>query len=145
VDWLRYNRSTLDAGTRATWEKAIAAFFRTRTRADIRGEGRRRGINACVIESPADVLHDPHLDARGFWSTRDGLREPARFARLVGGPSTAGAAAKQQPQAASRGGPLAGVRILDFSWALVGSITTKVLGDLGADVIKVDTRSRPCL
>src|SRR5512139_2030972 len=45
VDWLRYNRSTLDAGTRAVWEKAIAAFFRSRTRADIRGEGRRRGIN----------------------------------------------------------------------------------------------------
>ena len=37
------------------------------------------------------------------------------------------------------------MRILDFSWALVGSITTKVLGDLGADVIKVETRSRPCL
>jgi len=146
VDWLRYNRSTLDAGTRATWEKAIAAFFRTRTRADIRGEGRRRGINACVIESPADVLNDPHLDARGFWSTQDGLREPSRFARLVSGPSAAGAAGqKQPPPGASRGGPLAGVRILDFSWALVGSITTKVLGDLGADVIKVETRSRPCL
>ncbi|MEO6184977.1 MAG: CoA transferase, partial [Steroidobacteraceae bacterium] len=41
--------------------------------------------------------------------------------------------------------PLAGVRVLDFSWALVGSITTKVLGDLGADVIKVETRTRPCL
>jgi crotonobetainyl-CoA:carnitine CoA-transferase CaiB-like acyl-CoA transferase len=45
----------------------------------------------------------------------------------------------------ARGGPLAGVRVLDFSWALVGSITTKVLGDLGADVIKVESRSRPCL
>jgi len=159
VDWLRYNRSTLDAGTRATWEKAIAAFFRTRTRADIRGEGRRRGINACVIESPADVLNDPHLDARGFWGARDGLREPSRFARLVDAPQAgAGAASNgavpgaagaasiaQAAPPASRGGPLAGVRILDFSWALVGSITTKVLGDLGADVIKVETRTRPCL
>jgi crotonobetainyl-CoA:carnitine CoA-transferase CaiB-like acyl-CoA transferase len=34
---------------------------------------------------------------------------------------------------------------LDFSWALVGSITTKVLGDLGAEVIKVESRTRPCL
>jgi crotonobetainyl-CoA:carnitine CoA-transferase CaiB-like acyl-CoA transferase len=37
------------------------------------------------------------------------------------------------------------VRILDFSWALVGSVTTKTLGDLGADVIKVESRTRPCL
>jgi len=45
----------------------------------------------------------------------------------------------------ARGGPLAGLRILDFSWALVGSITTKILGDLGADVIKIESSTRPCL
>ena len=37
------------------------------------------------------------------------------------------------------------MRVLDFSWALVGSITTKTLGDLGADIIKVESRTRPCL
>ncbi|MFO1503347.1 MAG: CoA transferase [Steroidobacteraceae bacterium] len=156
VDWLRYNRSTLPAETRAVWEQAIAAFFKTRTRADIRSEGRRRGINACVVESPADVLADPHLEARAFWQDRDGLRQPSRFARLVEGPvagaggdmtrsSSTPASSAGHAAAAGRGGPLAGVRILDFSWALVGSITTKVLGDLGADVIKVETRTRPCL
>jgi crotonobetainyl-CoA:carnitine CoA-transferase CaiB-like acyl-CoA transferase len=156
VDWLRYNRSTLDTDTRATWEKAIAAFFKTRTRVDIRGEGRRRGINACVVESPVDVLADAHLEARAFWVTRNGAREPGRFARIVSGAESGAAAAKlhdsdapsRQPSPAApapRTGPLAGVRILDFSWALVGSITTKILGDLGADVIKVETRSRPCL
>jgi crotonobetainyl-CoA:carnitine CoA-transferase CaiB-like acyl-CoA transferase len=66
VDWLAYNRSTLDPVTRAAWEKAIAAFFRSQTRAQIRAEGRRRGINACVAEAPADVLADPHLQARDF-------------------------------------------------------------------------------
>jgi crotonobetainyl-CoA:carnitine CoA-transferase CaiB-like acyl-CoA transferase len=156
VDWLGYNRSTLDADTRATWEKAIAAFFKTRTRAQIRGEGRRRGINACVVESPVDVLADAHLEAREFWVMRDGRREPGRFARMVSGAEPGAAPIKMHDSAApfrqpspaapaQRPGPLAGVRILDFSWALVGSITTKVLGDLGADVIKVETRSRPCL
>jgi crotonobetainyl-CoA:carnitine CoA-transferase CaiB-like acyl-CoA transferase len=40
---------------------------------------------------------------------------------------------------------LAGVRVLDFAWALVGSITTKTLGDLGADVVKIESRTRPDL
>jgi crotonobetainyl-CoA:carnitine CoA-transferase CaiB-like acyl-CoA transferase len=42
-------------------------------------------------------------------------------------------------------GPLAGVKVLDFAWALVGGITTKVLADCGAEVVKVETSTRPCL
>lgn len=143
VDWLSYNRSTLDPARRATWETAIEAFFRTRTKAEIAGEGRRRGINACVVADPDDVLADPHLAARNFWSDRDGERVPGRFVRVRqdGGSAVPG----RTEGSASRTGPLAGVRVLDFSWALVGSITTKTLGDLGADVIKVESRGRPCL
>jgi crotonobetainyl-CoA:carnitine CoA-transferase CaiB-like acyl-CoA transferase len=143
VDWLRYNRSTLDPLVRKEWETAIAGFFRTRTRAEIRVEGRRRGINACVVEAPGDVLADPHLQARAFWREAAGLRVPSRFARVTA--AAQGVAAQASAGPVTRSGPLAGVRILDFSWALVGSITTKVLGDLGADVVKVETRSRPCL
>jgi crotonobetainyl-CoA:carnitine CoA-transferase CaiB-like acyl-CoA transferase len=35
--------------------------------------------------------------------------------------------------------------VLDFAWALVGSITTKTLGDLGAEVVKIESRTRPDL
>ena len=54
----------------------------------------------------------------------------ARFAQLAGPPQSLGTT---PPGAAPypRPGPLAGIRVLDFSWALVGSITTKILGDLG--------------
>jgi crotonobetainyl-CoA:carnitine CoA-transferase CaiB-like acyl-CoA transferase len=145
VDWLQYNRSTLDPALRADWEAAMADFFATRSRAEISNEGRRRGINACVVAAPADVLLDPHLRARNFWAEREGLRYPTRFAALRPGPSHPRARATRVMPDAARRGPLAGVRVLDFSWALVGSITTKVLGDLGAEVIKIESRARPCL
>lgn len=136
VDWLKYNRSTLPAETRAVWEAAIAAFFISRSKAEIATEGLRRGINACVVNEPADVLADKHLAARQFFATESGL--PERFASFREG----GTAVAPAVHTGTRPGPLSGVRVLDFAWALVGSITTKTLGDLGADVVKIETRSR---
>ncbi|MCC6201869.1 MAG: CoA transferase [Gammaproteobacteria bacterium] len=123
----------------------MAAFFATRTRAEVSSEGRRRGINACVVNEPGDVLGDPHLAARGFFEAEAGLRRPSRFALLRPGPAETTRSGPVPRHSGARPGPLAGVRVLDFSWALVGSITTKTLGDLGADVIKVESRTRPCL
>ncbi len=144
VDWARYNRSTLDPQTRREWEQAIENFFSTRTRHEISTEGRRRGINATVVAEPSDVLADAHLEARDFWVRDDhGKRTPSRFVSITEGSSPA--PIRSDVRALERTGPLKGLRVLDFSWALVGSITTKVLGDLGCDVIKVETRSRPCL
>ncbi|GGD44558.1 hypothetical protein GRI62_10550 [Erythrobacter arachoides] len=141
VDWLAYNRSTLAPETRAEWEAAMAAFFATRTKAEIATEGRERGINACVVNEPADVLADRHLAARGFLDTADGL--PERFAAIR--PGKRATAAAPAVHTGERPGPLSGVKVLDFAWALVGSITTKTLGDMGADVVKIESRARPDL
>lgn len=163
VDWQTYNRSTLPAETRAEWEAAMDAFFRTRTRAEISGEGRGRGINAVAANEPGDILADPHLAARGFFGEveGEGVRLPTAFVRAgetpalrvpAPGAHTATVLAEWTPRPAPEPRPaqadkrpLAGVKVLDFSWALVGSHTTKMLADFGATVVKVESASRPCL
>ncbi len=82
VDWLRYDRSALPADIRLSWESAIDAFFRSRTKHEIATEGVRRGLNATVANEPSDVLADPHLAARGFFGPAPGhpdLSLPTRF------------------------------------------------------------------
>ena len=42
----------------------------------------------------------------------------------------------------ARKGPLAGVRVADFCWMGVGAVATRMLADFGADVIKIEDRTR---
>ena len=42
----------------------------------------------------------------------------------------------------TRRGPLAGVRVADFCWMGVGSVATRLLADFGAEVIKIEDRTR---
>ena len=39
-------------------------------------------------------------------------------------------------------GPLAGIRVTDFCWMVVGALATRLLADFGAEVIRIEDRNR---
>lgn len=67
-NWDEFDRASLTEEMNNIFEKAIGNFFLRHTRKEIAEEGFGRGINAAVLNNPADVLENQHLASRGFWS-----------------------------------------------------------------------------
>ncbi len=117
------------------------------------------------------VTANPQLAARGFFRRIDGAPEQVRLpgpaarfgdtpaptpvaprnttvAEVVEGwsdrPSApdVGSDVGSEPANTSTRRPLEGLRILDFTHVLAGPFATRILGDLGAEVVKIQTEAR---
>ena len=66
-DWDELDLALISREELDTYEEAIARFFMNHTKKEIAEEGLKKGINAASVDSPADVLQNRQLEARGYW------------------------------------------------------------------------------
>ena len=159
--------ANLDRLAEALTEPTIR-FFMKHTKAELFAEAARRNLLVYPIADASDLLKDQHLAERESWVQlqqenlgktvtypgpifRSTEVEPStrRRAPLIG-EHTAEVLAEKRPYApvvpAAKQIPrlvLKGIKVADFCWAYVGPITTRLFGDFGAEVIKIEGRTRP--
>lgn len=154
--WLTELREgRLDAGLVAATVESCRAFVAGKTKRQLQAFSARHGLTIAPILDVGDLLKDPHLEAREFWTDIGGRTHPGAFAKLSGTPLSSGTPAPRlgelaQPVPRSRppgggsppGSAFAGLKVADFSWVGVGPMIGKALADHGATVVRIESPER---
>ena len=148
-----------------------ARFLATKTTEELWAAAFDRNLLITPSALVSDLLTNPHFADRGFW--RDIEFDAGRTARFCGplvhfshdapervpvvpqlGAGNDTVDTNRQPHAAATAAaassasdgsdlPLAGLKVVEFSWVIATPSAVRILADYGATVVKVETESRP--
>ncbi len=169
MDWEGLRPDEMSA---ADWERLhapMAQIFAQHSKAELYDAAIAYGFNLFPSATTADILASPQLAAREFWQPiahadlGRTIRYPGPFAKALRAPPRPGRRAPQIGEHTaelldtiratpkregppslkpSSEAPLAGIKIADFSWFMVGPMTVKPFADFGAQVIHVESSIR---
>jgi len=169
LDWINF-ATEIESGAVSvdTWEEAkaaVAACTASKTKSELLEIALQRRLLMAPIADLGDVLQSDQLAARDYFvDLRVGEAEmpaPGGFALVNGerlaspdtvaslGADTGRIIAEPRVRPASDAAgpaparPLEGVKVVDFMWSLAGPFTSRVLADLGATVVKVESIHKP--
>ena len=167
LDWEEYDLNLRNPdygpfGVRQA-EQICEKFFAGHTKEELFRYGLEHGAALAPVNSLEELVAFDHLQVRGFWQQHDGNRRPGVWVkspnvelgvhRKAPGLDEHGqeirawlkqpAKAPEVPVELDGELPFAGVTVADFTWAGVGPISAKFLADHGADVISVESGTRP--
>jgi crotonobetainyl-CoA:carnitine CoA-transferase CaiB-like acyl-CoA transferase len=153
---------------------AIRRFALTKDSGELFLEAQHRHIAFGEVQTVAQVAASPQYEFRNTFRAVDGfpaVRMPGPYARFGATPSPEQQPPPDAPEQldallaqwdevpaveatptehhhvgpTAAGKPLAGLRVIDFTWVLAGPFATRILGDLGADILKFQTAERATL
>jgi benzylsuccinate CoA-transferase BbsF subunit len=172
-DWAAQDPDLQD-GTAIGWKRAdevdthFIPWLVQFTRRELTEMARKADLVLGPINETADLLDQPHLEAREFWHPiqRGGrsLRLPGMGYTMSATPARLGPVPRlgehqssvPEPRAASSSreaetssgegrtssGPLAGYRAVEFGWNWAGPMVGQILADMGMEIIKIETQGR---
>jgi len=140
-------------------------FLASKTKAELWEAALERNLLITPSMTIADLVDYQHLSSRDFWDvqftdTGDKVQHPGHLVKFKnstkqfgGSPPTLGQhndsvvidrnrrATVSDPVLGSL--PLEGLNVVEFSWVIATPSAVRILCDYGADVVKVETASRP--
>lgn len=131
---------------------AIGKFFANQTRAELEAGAAKHGVPLAAMLTRAEAVDSDHVRERGLFqpfTVGDGAKVllPTGVMEIDGhrmGPSTdVPCTPFPAPISPGRDRPLSGLKVLDLGVIVVGGEQSRLLGDNGADVIKLESRAFP--